>query len=110
MSIDLVIGAAATGLVAIIGALIKGKLDFKKQNSIEVISNNDQAFLLYKSMVVNLQEQISNIQKDTNKLEAEHMICREKNAELKLEIKYLLEQNAELKSNIKILKEKLEQS
>ena len=109
MSVDLIIGAVFAGLATLLGAFLKGFLDYRKQKSVETISNNDQAFTVYKNIVTMLQENFAKIQTAYQKLEADHLSARELNAEYKSELKYLREKNSELILEAKDMEKKIEQ-
>lgn len=107
MSPDIIIGAVSTAVIMLLGQITKSLIDSRKQKSESTLSANDQAFLVYKSLVETLQKNVSQINTDMNKLEQEFLLCRENNVELRMLNKALTEKNTELTHKIATLEQEL---
>jgi len=100
---DGLIGAIIGGLVVLVPVVIKGVVDLRgskssenQQNHTQKISENEQAFTIYKNLVENLQKNVTQLSTDMLALEKEYILVREQNAELRVE-------NRQLKEEIKKL-------
>lgn len=78
-------------LVGLIPVAIKAYNDTKGSNHSQKISENAQAFELYKNLVENLQKNVTQLSSDMTKLEEAHISAREQNAELRVENRQLKE-------------------
>lgn len=59
----------------------------KKQSTELRLAENEQAFKIYKELLDRLRDDVSKMTQDMNKLEQEHLHCREENATVKTELR-----------------------
>lgn len=79
----------------------KSILDLNKQSSDIRISENEQAFKIYKDLLDNLRIDVQKMTNDMNRLEEEHLKCREENAALKAEVRNNTREIEQLQQRLK---------
>lgn len=111
-------GSFGVWLISIYQARNKQKLDEKtaednatlaknKQATEIRISENEQAFKIYRDLVETLTRNVKDMTIDLNKLETDHLNCREENANLRGDIKVLRQEIDHLRQEIQHLKNDL---
>ncbi|MFQ3675271.1 MAG: hypothetical protein SNJ64_01855 [Endomicrobiia bacterium] len=89
ISITAIIASIVGGLSALISAYFSGFLSLQKEKNSYNIAANEQAFKLYKSLVESLSKDIEMMKISYDKIENNYILCREENARLKENIKFL---------------------
>ena len=82
----------------------KNELADRKQTSELKMSENEQAFRMYTAMLDALRTTVNKTSEDMNKLEAQHLLCREESAGLKTENRVLIKENEILRKELEDLK------
>lgn len=94
--LELIIGSIGTVLIGLLAAGAKALIDYKKSNTTNNLSANEQAFIVYKELVENLQKDLIRINKNLKELEKEYLSCRECNVELRIKLENAIENNEKL--------------
>lgn len=100
-------GAFGTWLITIYQTKHKNKLDENKQGSEIKISENEQAFKIYKDLVDILRQDVKKMTDDMNRLEGDYLKAREENATLRAENKNFQTEINELKAQLVELNSKI---
>lgn len=100
-------GAFGTWLLTVYQARHKNKMDESKQGSEIKISENEQAFKIYKDLVDILRQDVKKMTEDMSRLEADYLKAREENATLRAENKNFQAEIDELKAEITAMKNKI---
>lgn len=91
------------GTTVIAGAIATIYGAVHKSNSKSKLSENEQAFQLYKNLVTTLQAQIQNVEVRLHDVEKVSMEYQQKNLALQAKVDSLLAENTTLKERIVIL-------
>lgn len=105
---ELLIAAISAGLGGVLTILVKFIIDFRKEKHNESLSVNQQAVLIYQSLVDSLKKDLALIEADMSNFQKERIDYRESLAALKVENKYLVSEIQELRLEIDSLRKQIE--